>query len=64
MQKIVGHKMTGDFFVLFLIMVTVQNEPSKCRTFRRCFLLVLMLCQEIVDTVGRVQQVADGTIMV
>ena len=28
------------------------------------FLLVLMLCQEIVDTVGRVQQVADGTIMV
>ena len=26
--------------------------------------LVLMLCQEIVDTVGRVQQVADGTIMV
>lgn len=64
MQKIVGHKMTGDFFVLFLIMVTVQNEPPKCRTFRRCFLLVLMLCQEIVDTVGRVQQVADGTIMV
>ena len=48
-------KRTDDFFAENYVSAK-QKEVIR--------LIVLMLCQEVVDTVGRIQQIADGTVMV
>ena len=54
-KKIVGHEKDRRFFAENYVSAK-QKEVIR--------LIVLMLCQEVVDTVGRIQQIADGTVMV